>query len=338
VRIALTADPEVPVPPTHYGGIERIVAMVARGLAARGHEVTLFAHPDSSASVRLAPYPGRQSGSRPDLLRNMRHVGSEIARGRYDLVHSFGRLAYLLPILPRSVPALMSYQRDISSRSVAWGERLSRGRLHFSGCSRFLIRRWAGRPNWHVVYNATAADAYTPRERVDDDAPLVFLGRVEEIKGPHVAIEVARTANIPLIIAGNIPEGEREQAFFQHEIQPHIDGLSVSYLGPVDDAQKNELLGRARALLMPILWDEPFGIVMAEALACGTPVIGLRRGAVPEVVKDGVTGYVCDSSGGMVEAVGALGRIDRRACRQDMEARFSESVMVDEYLRVYEEL
>jgi glycosyltransferase involved in cell wall biosynthesis len=268
----------------------------------------------------------------------MRHIGTEVLRGRYDLVHSFGRLAYLLPVLPGSVPKLMSYQREISPRSVVWGERLSRGTLHFSGCSKFLIRPWADQPNWHVVYNAAPASAYTLQATVADGAPLVFLGRVEEIKGPHIAISVARAAGVPLVIAGNVPEGEREQAFFHRYIEPEIDDTSVCYVGPVDDAQKNELLGRARALLMPILWHEPFGIVMAEALACGTPVIGFARGAVPEVIQDGVTGFVCASQEDMVAAVRGLPGIDRTACRRDMEARFSEDVMVEAYVRVYREM
>lgn len=335
MRVAITVDPEVPVPPRQYGGIERIVDMLVRGLAERGHQVTLFAHPDSQVPCRLEPYPGRSSRSRSDLLRNMWHVSAGIVRGRYDVVHSFGRLAYLLPVLPLSVPKIMSYQRAVTPGSVEWGERLSHGTLHFAACARHMSQRWHGRPNWHVVYNAAPVATYRFSPSVPDGAPLMFLGRMEEIKGPHLAIEVARRSDHRLILAGNVPDGRRERAFFEREIRPHLDGETIRYAGPVDDTQKNELLGRAKALLMPILWEEPFGIVMAEALACGTPIIGLRRGSVPEVVEDGVNGFVVDSVEGMACAVQRLEEIDRAACRRTMEERFSDRALVGAFEGLY---
>jgi glycosyltransferase involved in cell wall biosynthesis len=165
---------------------------------------------------------------------------------------------------------------------------------------------------------------------------LVFLGRVEEIKGPHLAIEIARRTNLPLVIAGNVPDNQRQ--FFETRIAPHIDGKAVSYIGPVDDAAKNALLGNARALLMPILWEEPFGIVMAEAMACGTPVLGLARGSVPEVVEHGVTGFVSDDVDGLVAAVRKLETISRDACRARAERLFSDTAVVENYLAVYREM
>lgn len=333
MRIALTVDPEIPVPPAQYGGIERIVDVLARGLVLRGHDVTLFANGASTTAGMLSPYPGATSRGKRDLVRNTWHVSSAVLTGRYDVVHSFGRLGYLLPVLPSPIPKVMSYQRAISPRSVAWGERLSRGTLHFVGCSRWLVDRWAGRPNWHVVYNAAPASAFTFMPSVPDDAPLVFLGRLEEIKGPHIAVQVALRSRLPLVLAGNVPTEAR--GYFQECIEPYLDGERIRYVGPVDDRQKSALLGRSRALLMPVLWDEPFGIVMAEALACGTPVIGFRRGAVPEVIADGVTGYVCDSVEDMVVAVGRLSIVDRQDCREAMETRFSETALLSGYERVY---
>ena len=162
------------------------------------------------------------------------------------------------------------------------------------------------------------------------------MGRLEEIKGPQVAIEVARQANQPLILAGNIPPDAASRRFFAQRIEPHLDGDRIRYIGPVDDAQKNRLLGTARAFLMPILWEEPFGIVMAEALACGTPVIGLARGAVPEVVLHGHTGFVCESAPEMVDAVGRVHQISREACRRDARNRFSSHVIGDQYEGLYE--
>jgi glycosyltransferase involved in cell wall biosynthesis len=326
LRIAITADPGIPVPPQHYGGIERIVHLLACELAGRGHQVTVFARRGSQLPCRLVPYPG-------DAIRNAGRIALEVRRAHFDLIHSFGRLAYLTTLLPLSIPKLMSYQRRITPRSVVWGARLARGSLHFTACSRHMVAPVRGLAEWHVIYNAVPLERYSFRDTVPADAPLVFLGRVEHIKGAHLAVEVARRTGRKLVIAGNVPADHA--AYFDAQIQPYLDGRRISYAGPVDDAQKNALLGGAAALLMPILWDEPFGIVMAESLACGTPVIGLRRASVPEVVEHGVTGFVCDDVEGLAQAVGHLSEIDRRTCRRVMEARFSGPAMVNDYLSLY---
>src|SRR5262249_9962881 len=159
---------------------------------------------------------------------------------------------------------------------------------------------------------------YAPRGDVDAaTAPLVFLGRLERCKGAHTAIAVARRAGRPLRIAGNVSELPHERDYFRHEIEPQIDGRLVTYLGPVDDGAKRRHLGGAAALLLPVEWEEPFPVVLAESLACGTPVIGFRRGGVPEGIEDGRTGFVCDTAEEMAARVGRLGEIDRRACRAD---------------------
>lgn len=336
MHIALTADPELPVPPLHYGGIERIVDMLARGLEDRGHEVTLFARRDSHSAGRLVPWPGSSSRSAKDTIRNAATLAREVARGRFDLVHSFSRIAYLLPILGLRLPKLMTYQREISRRSVILGRRLSHGRLEFSAISRFMTAGVADVGTWHLVYNGVPLDTYAFAPNPPPDAPLVFLGRVEEIKGPHVAIDVAKRVRAPLVIAGNIADSQR--GWFETHVAPHIDGTSVRYVGPVDDSQKNALLGSARAFLMPILWEEPFGIVMAEAMACGTPVIGFRRGAVPEVVDHGVTGFVVNTPDEMAVAATRVDEISRRAVRDRAERLFSDRAVVDGYIDVYDRM
>lgn len=334
MRIAITADPEIPVPPQFYGGIERIIDLHVRGLVALGHSVTVFAHPDSQLPCELVPYPGLKSGAIPDLVKNSRRIASR-ARD-FDIIHSFGRLAYLVPVLSRKIPKLMSYQRHVTRRNVVWGARLSQGSLAFTACSGTMLSGMSGAGNWHVVHNAVPIDRYLFRDQVAADAPLVFLGRVEPIKGPHIAIEIAKRSGRDLVIAGNVPA--EHQLYFEEKIRPHVGRDGVSYAGAVNDAQKNELLGRAAALLMPIQWEEPFGIVMPEALACGTPVIGFRRGAVPEIVEDGVNGLVCDDVDAMIDAVSRASRLDRRACRRSAEDRFSGAVMTEAYLRVYRAL
>jgi len=328
LRIAITADPEIPVPPKHYGGIERIVDLLACELTKRGHAVTLFAARDSQVPCRLIPYSG-------DAIRNAASIALEVRRRNFDLIHSFGRLAFLSAVLPLSIPKLMSYQRPITPRSIVWGTRLAHGTLHFTACSRQMTAPVRDLAPWHVVYNGVPVERYDFQPVVSADAPLVFLGRIEHIKGAHLAVEVAKRTGRKLVIAGNIPQGAQHAAYFDAEIKPHLDGRQISYIGPVDDFQKNALLGTAAALLMPILWDEPFGIVMAEALACGTPVIGLRRGSVPEVVEHGANGFVCDGVDEVAAAVGRIGEIDRGACRRIMEARFSGPAMVEGYLSVY---
>lgn len=336
LRIALTVDPELAVPPQHYGGIERIVDMLARALVARGHEVVLLANPESTCPVPLVGWPGGSSGRTIDTARNALTVARTLATRRVDLVHSFSRIAYLAPLLPLPVPKLMSYQREISSRTTAAAHRLSRGTLQFTAISRQMMeaRPLVGR--WHLIPNGVPLATYTFRDTVPADAPFVFLGRIEEIKGPHLAIEIARRAGRKLVIAGNIPNEHR--AWYDAHVLPHIDGDRVSYVGPVDDAQKNALLGSAAAFLMPILWEEPFGIVMAEAMACGTPVLGFRRGAVPEVVEHGVTGHVSDTTDELIAAAAGIGRLSRRATRNRVEAHYSDAAVAEKYLALYAEM
>jgi glycosyltransferase involved in cell wall biosynthesis len=333
LSIAITADPELPVPPKLYGGIERIVDMLARGLVARGHEVTLFADRDSATAGTLVPWPGRSSRSPTDTARNAAVLARQVLRGRFDIVHSFSRIASLAPILPLVIPKIMTYQRAISPRTTRWGHLISRGSLSFTAISQWMMRDVAAIGKWAMVPNGVSLDVYDFKPDVARDAPLVFLGRIEEIKGPHLAIDIAKRTGRRLVIAGNVPD--EKHAWFKANVQPHIDGQHVAYIGPVDDAQKNALLGKAAALLMPILWDEPFGIVMVEALACGTPVLGLARGAVPEVIVDGVTGFVKCDVDGLVSAVGCVGEIDRAECRERVRRLYSSDAIVETYLDLY---
>jgi glycosyltransferase involved in cell wall biosynthesis len=324
------------VPPTHYGGIERIVDMLARGLSERGHAVTLFAHPDSACPVSKVAWSGRSSRAPLDTLRNTVTLARHVATGGADIVHSFARVAYLGPLLPFAIPKLMSYQRAISPRTTGLAHRLARGTLEFSAISHSMVRRADPAGRWHVVPNGVSLATYLFRATVPPDAPLMFLGRVEAIKGPHLAIEAALLAGRRLVVAGNIPDEHRE--WFEATIAPHVDGDRVRYQGPVDDAQKCALLGGAAALLMPVAWEEPFGIVMAEAMACGTPVIGFNRGAVPEVIAEGATGYVVDTVAEMAAAVAGLPAISRAACRARVERLYSDTALIERYLQLYTEL
>ena len=334
MRIAITTDPAIPVPPLYYGGIERVVDMLITGLLERGHDVTLFAHKESRVLCRLVPYPS--TSQRPvAVLRNTLTI-SKLLVTRYDVVHSFGRLAYMTALLPARVPKVMSYQREPTLsqvRKAVWAAH--KNSLWFTGCSEYIAAQIRPYAPAFAIPNGVPLATYTFVPEAAPDAPLVFLGRLEHIKGAHVAIEVARRSGRALVIAGNVPDDEASRAYFAAHIKPHLDGKQIQYVGPVNDREKNALLGSAYAFLMPILWNEPFGIVMAEALACGTPVIGFNRGAVPEVVEDGVNGFTCESVEEMVLCVEKVKELSRIMSRKIAEARFSSDAVVAGYEHLY---
>jgi glycosyltransferase involved in cell wall biosynthesis len=340
MRILLTADPEIAVPPRGYGGIERIVDALVRALRARGHVVGLVAHPDSTspADERFA-WPGRRSGAQLDALRNALALRGIVTRFRPDVLHSFSRLAYLLPLLPSRLPKLMSYQRHTGGRGVAWAARLGGRNLQFTGCSEFICgqgRRAGGR--WTAIPNFVELDKYTFIESVPADAPLVFLSRIETIKGPDLAIAIARASGRRLILAGNPAPSGPERDYWERRVAPELGHHGIEWVGEVDDVQKNALLGRAAAMLLPIQWDEPFGIVFAEALATGTPILTCPRGALPEIITEGRTGFFLSSLETGVAAVARLPELDRAACRQTAEDRFSLNVCAGQYLALYREM
>jgi len=336
MKIALTADPEIPIPPHLYGGIERIIAMLIDGLQAKGHSVTLFANSDSKAPCQLVTYRGKTSRNQWDTMRNILQV-SQILFSGYDIVHSFGRLAYLTALLPSRIPKIMSYQREPSLNQIKRAVGLARtGSLVFTGCSEYIASQIRPIAPSFAVPNGAPLNKFRFVNQVSPNSPLVFLGRIEDIKGTHLAIEIARRTGRQLIIAGNVPLQGR--TYFDSLVKPFIDDRQIIYAGPVNDVQKNALLGSASALLMPIQWNEPFGIVMAEALACGTPVIGFARGAVPEVVRHGLNGFVCQTSDEMVHWVHQIATLDRKECRRIAEECYSEEAITNAYLQVYNQV
>lgn len=340
MRILLTVDPEIPVPPRLYGGIERIVDGLVTGLRRLGHVVGLAAHPESTASVdAFFPWPGRRSGHSWDTMRNTLTLWRAVRSFRPDVVHSFSRLLYLLPLLRARLPKVMSYQREPSLRTTRWAARLAGSSLHFTGCSEYICRLGRRVPSrWTAIPNFVPIERFTFIRQVPDDAPLVFLSRLESIKGPDLAIEAARRAGRRLLLAGNHSATPAEAEFWKRQIEPHLGKGGIEYVGPVNDEQKNTLLGQAAALLVPVQWDEPFGIVFAEALACGTPVISCPRGALPEIVTEGETGFLVADTGELPAAIGRLATLRRERCRQEAEERFTVDVVVRAYLACYSEV
>jgi glycosyltransferase involved in cell wall biosynthesis len=337
MRIVLTADPEVPVPPIGYGGIERIVDALVRHHRRQGHEVCLVAHADSrSPAHQTVAWPGRASRSLLGTWRNALTLRRTTREFRADVVHSFSRLAYLAPLLRASVPKVMSYQRHTGGRQLAWAARLGGRSLQFTGCSEFIAsmgRATAG--TWTAIPNFVEPERIDYVPAVAPDAPLLFLSRVESIKGPDLAIAIARASGRKILIAGNHASVGPERTFWDHAIVPHLGRDGIEYVGEVGDSAKNALLGQAAALVVPIQWDEPFGIVFAEALAAGTPVITCARGATPEIVNEGITGFFVRTVADGAAAVARLPHIDRAQCRRTAEQRFSLEVCAARYLDVY---
>jgi glycosyltransferase involved in cell wall biosynthesis len=335
-------DPFIRVPPDHYGGIERVIADLVSGLARAGHRVMLWAAPGSRVDADVQPFGHEGEWTRWSNIRNVACLSIRFSfhQREFDIVHNFGRLAYLTSILPRAVPKVQTYMRTVNPANMVTAHRLRARRLHYtavSGAIRDTGR--AGGGDWSVIYNCAVPERYTFSESVDaQTAPLVFLGRLDRCKGVHHAITVAERLQRPLILAGSISPLAHEQAYFDQELKPRIDGSLIRFVGPVNDAQKQALLGSAAAMLMPIEWEEPFPVVLPESMLCGTPLIAFRRGGVPEGIDDGRTGFLCDTVDEMTALVPRLAGISRRDVRNEAERRFSDRTIVAEYERLYQRL
>lgn len=339
MKIAIIVNPLIPVPPKQYGGIERIVFMLIQELKKNGHGVTLFANEDSVPGCKLVGYKEHYPYRLTDMIK-INALTTSIAFDDFDLVHTFGRMSNIALLMRFKLPKIVSYQLPPTISQVKKAMKLAaKNTLHFTACSGFIAAKIAAEGlNVVAIHNGVDVDEYTFNPSVAADAPLMFLGRIQPEKGTHIAIDVALATGRDLIIAGNVPQEPHHVAYFEERIKPQIDGKRIRYVGPVDNIQKNEYLSVASALLMPITWDEPFGIVMAEALACGTPVIAFNRGAAPEVVIEAQTGFLCETEAEMSEAVYKIHTIDRRGCRYIAEQRFSAGVIGKKYQDLYQKL
>lgn len=336
MKILIVMDPGIMIPLKGYGGHERLVEMFAKEYYKMGHEVHLLITTGSKVEGCTVHDFGKEGfpPKKIDALRAMPSAWKFLwqHRNKFDLVHNFGRLAYLIPILHFPVKKIMTYGREITSRNINLINRLGGKNYWFTACSQDLLSRVSADGNWEVVYNAIEFDKYQLQKDCDRDAPLIFLGRIEKIKGCHTAIEVAKRTGNKLLIAGNISPLPEEQAYFKKYIEPLVDGVRIKYIGSVNDAEKNEWLGKCKALLFPIEWNEPFGIVMIEAMACGTPVIAFNRGSVNEVVEDGITGFKVNNLEEMVIAVNNIVVVNREKCRYFAEKKFDVAVRGRQYL------
>ncbi len=222
MKIAITTDPEVPVPPLLYGGIERIVSLIINAHTENGHEVHLFAHPDSSTPATLHAWKGKRSNSRTDTLKNSLQLTASYTKHRFDVIHSFSRLAYLTPLLPLNVKKVMSYQREPTISQVRKAAAIAKsGSLYFTGCSQYIANKIVPYAKARGIYNCIDTAFYQAGTTFHADDPLVFLGRIEPIKGTKEAIEVALKTGNKLIIAGNIPP--EYQDYFDRHVKPYLN-------------------------------------------------------------------------------------------------------------------
>lgn len=341
-RILLTADPIIPVPPILYGGIERIIASLCEEYRRHRCSVGLLALRGSEAEAdALYHWPrGPEKLAGPIALWRQQAALSEAIRHfRPDVLHSFSRLAYFGRHLLSKLPKVMSYQRHPSSKTTKWASKLAGDSLVFTGCSLHLARTGSqSGGDWRAIPNFVDSGKFDFVDEVGENAPLVFLSRLERIKGVHNAIAIARRAGRRLLIAGNQVDSPEGAAYWRTQIEPNLGRDDIEYVGPVNDREKNALLGQAAAMVVPIEWDEPFGIVFAESLACGTPVISTPRGAVPEIIEHGKHGFLVSSIDEGALAVRELGKISRRACRERVETNFTLSVVAQRYLSLYDEV
>jgi glycosyltransferase involved in cell wall biosynthesis len=335
MRIAQVAPLAESVPPKLYGGTERVVAWLTDELVELGHDVTLFASGDSTTRATLVPvWPRALRLGRPrsDPAAALAALLEAVARqaANFDVIHCHLDWTHL-PLLTRlGVPFVTTIHNRLDTPGLP--SVLSR----FPDAAFISISNDQRTPcpeaNWlGTIYHGLPLDLLRPR--LEAGSYLAFLGRLTPDKGPEAAIEIARAADMPLRIAAKVPRGER--GYFKERLEPLIDGEKIQLSGEVDDRRKQDFLANASALVFPIDWPEPFGLVMIEAMACGTPVIAFRRGSVPEVIEDGVSGFIVDSNAEAVQAVKRLGALDRRRVRSAFEQRFAARRMAQDYLRQY---
>ncbi|MGN7986690.1 glycosyltransferase [Pedobacter sp. 22226] len=338
MKILLIMDPGISVPPPKYGGHERLVYMFAEEYTALGHEVELLAGPNSKISGKNYSFGinDLKRGKWQRLKETLFAWKFLLQKSKqYNLIHNFGRLAYLLPILNQPVNKIMTYGRQVDAKNIYWTNRFPHQNLKFTAPSYDCISTAQHIGDWTRVYNAIDFSKYDLTTNLPNDAPLIFLSRLDKVKGCHIAIDVALATNQKLIIAGNISNIEHEQAYFEKMLKPKIDGKQIKYVGEVNDEQKNHYLGMAKAMLFPIDVREAFGMVMTESMACGTPVIAFPMGAVPEVVDEGVTGFVVKNREEMIDAVDKIAKIDRTLCRAQAKERFDTPIVAADYLGLY---
>ncbi len=336
MRIAQLAPLWERVPPPAYGGIELVVSLLTDELVRRGHEVTLFASGDSLSLATLESVHSRAVRLDPNVkeysIYEMLQLSQVYDRAQdFDIIHSHMGCAALPFAKFIKTPTIHTLHGVFTPDNEKMFHRARQ--QPFVSISNAQREPRLGLNCVSTVYNGIDVDSYKFYAQPDESPYLAFLGRLSPEKGPHLAIEIAKRTGWTLKMAGKIDVVDRE--FYEQELAPHIDGEQIQYLGEANHVQKNTLMGGAVATLFPITWREPFGLVMVESMAAGTPVIGMRLGSAPEVIAHGKTGFLCDTVDECIAALSRLGEIDRAACRQHVIDQFSVQKMTDGYEAAY---
>jgi glycosyltransferase involved in cell wall biosynthesis len=338
LRIAQLAPLAESVPPKLYGGTERVVSWLTEELVSLGHRVTLLASGESQTRGTLVPvWPRaiRLSRRRPDPAAAYAAQLQQLAEvaGEFDIIHCHVDWGHLPLLSWLQVPFLTTLHGRLDL------PHLDTALAHFPDAPFVSISNSQRRPlpnvNWlSTIHHGLPKDLFPLS--LEPENYLAYLGRISVEKGPERAIRMARAAELPLKMAAKIPKDENR--YFAQRVRPLLDGNNVQFVGEVDDRSKSAFLGKALALLFPIDWPEPFGLVMIEAMACGTPVVAWPRGSVPEIIEDGVNGFIVDSESAAVDAIRRVRHLDRRKVRQAFERRFTASRMAQDYVAAYRAL
>ena len=343
LRIAQVAPRWTPIPPATYGGIELLLALLCDELTARGHDVTLFASGDCRTAAKLRaviPVNLGELMSRGDALMYEYYLNAAMAavlaaQDEFDIIHCHLPPAWLPFAAAMRTPCTFTLHTsphaddEWAMRNFPQAGAVAISHAQVAAASERLGRKFP------VVYNGVDFAAYDAS--FDPGKYLAFLGRMSPEKNPLDAIRIARAADMPIVLAGR-PQNAAEETYFREKVQPLIDGERVRWIGLVNHPQKVELLRHAAALVFPIQWDEPFGLVMIEAMACGAPVLAVRRGSVAEVVDESATGFTAATPDELAPLVAKTCALDRRKVREHAAARFGHGKMVDDYLAHYRSL
>jgi glycosyltransferase involved in cell wall biosynthesis len=336
MKIAVVSPVWVRVPPEQYGGIELVVHLLVEDMVRRGVDVTLFASGDSITEAPLRSlYPKATGFSKIDTSLYVANTAWAYTQAEeFDIIHNNTGASgiSMAPLIKTPVVTTLHNNYFIKENKPFFDFNKDKG--FYTPISNAQKREIPGLNFTRTVYNAIEPKEYPFKKEKGDF--LLSLGNLWAVKGHDIAIEVAKRLGMPLHIAGKLDPAGAD--FFAQKVKPKIDDKTVIFEGQVSQERKLELFSNAKAMLFPIRWEEPFGLVMVEAMACGTPVIAFGRGSVPEVIKDGETGFIVDTMEEMIEAVGKLDQIDPERCREHVEQNFSPKQMADGYLEVFEEV